>query len=97
MKLLIIDLIDWRFIVTIHTRSILPHEKEQLTLLRVPAKEGNLIPVTVMEVGPGTHVCPKDLCEYFSTTLLLMFKETCTWTVNSFLEIPLSSSITFLK
>uniref|UniRef100_A0A0N7ZC84 Rab proteins geranylgeranyltransferase component A n=1 Tax=Scylla olivacea TaxID=85551 RepID=A0A0N7ZC84_SCYOL len=42
-------------------RSILPHEKEQLTLLRVPAKEGNPIPVTVLEVGPGTHVCPKDL------------------------------------
>lgn len=42
-------------------RSILPQEKEQLTLLRVPAKEGNPIPVTVLEVGPGTHVCPKDL------------------------------------
>lgn len=42
-------------------RSILPHEKEQLTLLRLPAKDGNPQPVTVVEVGPGTNVCPKGL------------------------------------
>ncbi|XP_064112420.1 rab proteins geranylgeranyltransferase component A-like isoform X1 [Macrobrachium nipponense] len=42
-------------------RSILSNEKEQLTLLRFPAKENNGKPVTVIEVGFGAGVCPKDL------------------------------------
>ncbi|XP_042231029.1 rab proteins geranylgeranyltransferase component A-like [Homarus americanus] len=42
-------------------RSILPNEKEQLTLLRLPAKDGNPQIVTILEVGGGSGVCPKDL------------------------------------
>ncbi|XP_068220721.1 rab proteins geranylgeranyltransferase component A 2 [Palaemon carinicauda] len=42
-------------------RSILTNEKEQLSLLRFPAKENNGKPVTVIEVGVGAGVCPKDL------------------------------------
>jgi len=37
--------------------SLLPTEKEQLTLLSLPAKE----PLHVLEVGPGTAACPKGL------------------------------------
>jgi len=37
--------------------SVLPADKEQITLLSLPFKE----PVHVMEVGPGTAACPKGL------------------------------------
>ncbi|KAK7085434.1 hypothetical protein SK128_008584 [Halocaridina rubra] len=42
-------------------RSILPNKTEQLTLLRVPVQGRNLKPVTVIEVGIGAGICPKDL------------------------------------
>ncbi|KAG0722556.1 hypothetical protein GWK47_044307 [Chionoecetes opilio] len=35
------------------------NEKEQLTLLRVPAKVGNPHPVIVLEVGPGPTFAPR--------------------------------------
>ncbi|KAI5702784.1 hypothetical protein M8J75_004113 [Diaphorina citri] len=38
-------------------RSILPSEKESLTLLQFPAVN----PITVIELGPATHACPPGL------------------------------------
>ncbi|XP_027206545.2 rab proteins geranylgeranyltransferase component A 1 [Penaeus vannamei] len=42
-------------------RSIMPNDKEQLTFLRFPAKNGNTKPINVLEIGSGSGVCPKDL------------------------------------
>lgn len=38
-------------------RSIMPSEKESLTLLQFPAPD----PITVIELGPSTHACPPGL------------------------------------
>lgn len=40
----------------------MPNDKEQLTFLRFPAKNGNTKPINVLEIGSGSGVCPKDLC-----------------------------------
>ncbi|XP_039295331.1 rab proteins geranylgeranyltransferase component A 1 [Nilaparvata lugens] len=42
-------------------RSILPAEKETLTLLQFPPCEGSPEPITVVEVGPSTNACPQGL------------------------------------
>ncbi|RZF47415.1 hypothetical protein LSTR_LSTR010618 [Laodelphax striatellus] len=42
-------------------RSILPAEKETLTLLQFPPCEGSPEPITVVEVGPSTNACPPGL------------------------------------
>lgn len=44
--------------------TIMPSEKEPLTLLRFPPLDEGDNPVTVLEVGPATGSCPKGLCEY---------------------------------
>ncbi|XP_022661192.1 rab proteins geranylgeranyltransferase component A 1-like isoform X1 [Varroa destructor] len=46
--------------IVIACESMLPLEKEQITLLRVPP-EGTRQAVTVIEQGPGMMVCPKGL------------------------------------
>lgn len=38
--------------------SILPMEREQITLLRIPTKNGVNSTITVLELGPGAMVCP---------------------------------------
>ena len=45
------------------SRSILPAEKESLTLLQFPLENGQE-PITIVEVGPTTHACPNGLCEW---------------------------------
>nr|XP_045584884.1 rab proteins geranylgeranyltransferase component A 1-like isoform X1 [Procambarus clarkii] len=47
--------------IFITDRSILSSDKEQLTLLRLPAKDGNPQPITIIEVGSGSGICPKNL------------------------------------
>ncbi|KAK8731812.1 hypothetical protein OTU49_007276 [Cherax quadricarinatus] len=47
--------------IFITDRSILSSDKEQLTLLRLPEKDGNPQPVTIIEVGAGSGICPKNL------------------------------------
>nr|CAD7407761.1 unnamed protein product [Timema poppensis] len=42
-------------------RSILPSEKEALTLLQFPPVGGVGEPVTIIEVGPSTNACPAGL------------------------------------
>ncbi|KAK7865799.1 hypothetical protein R5R35_001264 [Gryllus longicercus] len=42
-------------------RSILPSDKESLTLLQFPPLDGAREPVTVIEVGHTTNACPKGL------------------------------------
>lgn len=43
-------------------RSISVTDKESLTLLQFPIKGKD--PITIIEAGPSTHVCPPGLCEY---------------------------------
>ena len=45
-------------------RSILKHEQEQLTLLRFPNDDLINNPITIIEAGSSTGVCPKDLCKF---------------------------------
>lgn len=47
--------------IFITDRSILPADKEALTLLRFPPVEGSKEPVTVIEIGPATNACPQGL------------------------------------
>lgn len=42
-------------------RSMLPADKESLTLLQFPPLDGSKEPVTVIEVGHTTNACPKGL------------------------------------
>jgi hypothetical protein len=42
-------------------RSISTTDKESLTLLQFPIKGKE--PITVIEAGPSTHVCPSGLCK----------------------------------
>ncbi|XP_066998765.2 rab proteins geranylgeranyltransferase component A 2 [Anabrus simplex] len=42
-------------------RSILPSDKESLTLLQFPPLDGAKEPVTIIEVGPSTNACPSGL------------------------------------
>lgn len=46
--------------VFITNKSILPSEKESLTLLQFPPGDGKE-PITIIEVGPTTHACPSGL------------------------------------
>ncbi|XP_059488326.1 rab proteins geranylgeranyltransferase component A 1 [Neocloeon triangulifer] len=48
--------------------SILPAEKEHLTLLEFPPSEENSDPVTIIEVGSLTHACPSGLYMVHMTT-----------------------------
>lgn len=47
--------------IFITDRSILPADKESLTLLKFPPLDGVKEPVTVIEVGPSTNACPAGL------------------------------------
>ncbi|KAM7290263.1 putative Rab proteins geranylgeranyltransferase component A [Ixodes scapularis] len=47
--------------ILVTDRSLLPAEKEQITLLRVPRKDGVGSAVLVQEMGPGMMVCPAGL------------------------------------
>nr|CAD7395283.1 unnamed protein product [Timema cristinae] len=47
--------------IFITDRSILPSEKEALTLLQFPPVGGVGEPVTIIEVGPSTNACPAGL------------------------------------
>ncbi|XP_075235250.1 rab escort protein [Lycorma delicatula] len=47
--------------IFITDRSILPAEKETLTLLQFPPCQGSPEPITVIEVGPSTNACPSGL------------------------------------
>ncbi|CAH3991439.1 rab proteins geranylgeranyltransferase component A 1 [Pieris brassicae] len=47
--------------VFVTNASIMPSEKEPLTLLRFPSLDGTDHAVTVLEVGPATGSCPKGL------------------------------------
>ena len=47
--------------IFITDKSILPHQNEQLTLLRFPKDDEISHPITVFEVTSNTGVCPKDL------------------------------------
>lgn len=47
--------------VFITNKSIMPAEKEPLTFLQFPPGPNHPNPVTVIEVGPSTHACPKGL------------------------------------
>lgn len=42
-------------------RSISTTDKESLTLLQFPIKGKD--PITIIEAGPSTHVCPPGLCK----------------------------------
>lgn len=48
--------------IFITDRSILPCEKENLTLLLFPPENGKKS-ITVIELGPATGTCPQDLCK----------------------------------
>ncbi|XP_045459484.1 rab proteins geranylgeranyltransferase component A 2 [Melitaea cinxia] len=55
--------------IFITNETIMPSEKEPLTLLRFPPLEEDGNAVTVLEVGPATGSCPKGLfLVYFFTT-----------------------------
>eukprot|EP00088_Acartia_fossae_P069360 TRINITY_DN9034_c0_g1_i3.p1 TRINITY_DN9034_c0_g1~~TRINITY_DN9034_c0_g1_i3.p1 ORF type:complete len:635 (-),score=150.86 TRINITY_DN9034_c0_g1_i3:281-2185(-) len=43
--------------IYISDKSVLPADKEQITLLSLPSEE----PIHIIEVGPGTAACPKGL------------------------------------
>lgn len=45
-------------------RSISATDKESLTLLQFPIKGKD--PITIIEAGPSTHVCPPGLCMYYN-------------------------------
>ncbi|KAJ4446648.1 hypothetical protein ANN_13345 [Periplaneta americana] len=47
--------------IFITDRSILPADKESLTLLQFPPVDGVSEPVTVIEVGPSTNACPPGM------------------------------------
>ncbi|CAN7998512.1 unnamed protein product [Ixodes hexagonus] len=47
--------------ILVTDRSLHPAEKEQITLLRVPRKDGVRSAVLVQEMGPGMMVCPAGL------------------------------------
>lgn len=47
--------------IFITDRSILPADKESLTLLQFPPVDGCSEPVTVIEVGPSTNACPPGM------------------------------------
>lgn len=47
--------------IFITDRSILPSEKEELTLLQFPPQEGHPEPVTIIELGSATSACPSGL------------------------------------
>ncbi|XP_046394320.1 rab proteins geranylgeranyltransferase component A [Ischnura elegans] len=47
--------------IFITDRSILPSEKEELTLLQFPPHEGHPEPVTIIELGSATSACPPGL------------------------------------
>ncbi|KAK3923718.1 Rab proteins geranylgeranyltransferase component A 2 [Frankliniella fusca] len=47
--------------VFITNKSIMPSEKEPLTFLQFPPGPNHPNPITVIEVGPSTHACPKGL------------------------------------
>lgn len=47
--------------VFITDRSILPADKESLTLLQFPPVDGCSEPVTVIEVGPSANACPPGM------------------------------------
>lgn len=49
--------------IFITNETIMPSEKEPLTLLRFPPLEEDGNAVTVLEVGPATGSCPKGLCK----------------------------------
>lgn len=40
----------------------MPCEKENLTLLLFPPENGKN-PITILEVGPASGVCPQNLCK----------------------------------
>lgn len=58
-----------RFICPYIHRSILPAEKESLTLLQFPSGNSKE-PITVIEVGPTTHACPPGFCKLLFTVNL---------------------------
>lgn len=49
----------------------MPAEKEPLTFLQFPPGPTHPNPVTVIEVGPSTHACPKGLCKSIDLVYLV--------------------------
>lgn len=52
-------------------RSISNSNKESLTLLQFPIKGKE--PITIIEAGPSTHVCPPGLCAYYLLIILKLY------------------------